>query len=75
MQEEKKSTEAWVKPQPCLICKKVIGGYFGSWEDGWTCCGACEKVQAAKPRYPDHSEEDFLKRFGEPNGNETAVCA
>jgi len=73
MQSKKQEKEdaQWVKPQPCMICKKVIGGYYGSWEEGWTCSGVCEKVQAAKPRYPDHTEEMFLNRLGESNGSET----
>jgi hypothetical protein len=40
----KKDEEVWVKPQPCLICKKVIKGAYGMWEAGWSCSKHCEEV-------------------------------
>lgn len=62
----KKEEEVWVRPQPCIICGKVLSGAYGNWGNvGWTCSAQCERVQAAKPRYPGHSEEDFFKRLGE----------
>lgn len=63
--KQEKEDAQWVKPQPCIICQKVVCGYYGSWEEGWTCNSACEKVQAAKPRYPGHTEQDFFNRLGE----------
>lgn len=63
LQQRKKEEEGWVKPQPCVICGKVIGGaYANHGEAGWTCSSVCMKVQDAKPLYPNHTEEQFFER-------------
>ena len=66
---KEKEEEQWVKPQPCLICGKTIEGAYAQHPDGWTCCNKCMKVQDAKPKYPGHSEEEFLNRQGEPDAS------
>jgi DNA-directed RNA polymerase subunit RPC12/RpoP len=47
----------------CMVCSKPVEGFYSRHGDQGTCSGACMKVQDAKPRYPEHSEEEFLKRF------------
>jgi hypothetical protein len=48
----------------CCVCGKKCEGFYGAHaEIGGTCSGACERVQAAKPKYGEHTEEAFLKRF------------
>ena len=75
--DRKKADELdWVRPQPCCICNKMLKGAYGNWGSiGWTCSGVCERIQAMKPPYPNHSEEDFFNRLGERHGSEIAVCA
>ena len=63
--KQEKEDAQWVKPQPCLICGKVIEGAYAQHPDGWTCCSKCMREQDKRPKYPDHSEEDFLQRFPE----------
>ena len=63
LQQRKKEEEGWVKPQPCCICGKVIGGSYGSHEDGWTCSGKCEKEYNLRPKYPGHTEQEFFERI------------
>ena len=68
IQQKKKATEdaEWVKPQACVICKKVIGGaYANHGEAGWTCSATCMKTQDAKPKYPNNTEEMFFNRLKE----------
>jgi hypothetical protein len=72
LQQRKKEEEGWVKPQPCCICGKVIGGAYGSHEDGWTCSGKCEREYNSRSKYPGHTEEDFLQRQGESHVNTQA---
>jgi len=56
----------------CMVCEKKIEGFYGAWGTNGTCSGACEKIQAAKYPYPNHSEEDFFKRFkGASHGRTT----
>lgn len=60
LQQKKLEDEQYVKPQPCIICKKVIGGAYANHGDaGWTCSATCMKTQDAKPKYPGHLAEDF----------------
>ena len=47
----------------CCVCGVKVKGYYGSNSEGGTCNKTCEEVQAAKPRYPGHSEEEFLAKF------------
>lgn len=55
-----------VKLSPCLVCDKPPkDGFYGRHGDGGTCCGACERIQQAKPKYPNYSEEDYLIRQSE----------
>jgi len=64
LQQKKKEEEAWVKPQPCCICGKVIQGAYGFHEDGWTCSSFCEKEYDRRPIYPGHGYEAFEKAHG-----------
>jgi hypothetical protein len=58
--KQEKEDELWVKPQPCVICKKVIGGAYANHGDaGWTCSATCMKAQDAKPKYPGHEASTF----------------
>lgn len=52
--KQKEEEEVWVKPQPCLICGKVIGGAYAHHGHGWTCSKSCMLQEDAKPRYPGH---------------------
>jgi hypothetical protein len=46
-----------------MVCgKDNIEGYHGRWGNSGTCSASCEKIQAAKPRYPGHSEDEFFTR-------------
>ncbi len=60
---KKVEEEAWIHPPICMICNKKIQGFHGRWGTVGTCNSACERVQAAKPPYPGHSEEDFFERM------------
>lgn len=62
-ERQRKEEEDWVRPQPCIICNRVLKGAYGHHHDGWTCSGSCEKTYDLRPKYPGHTEEDFLKRF------------
>lgn len=62
--KQEKEEAQWVPSQNCLICGKTIEGAYAQHADGWTCCSKCMKVQDQKPKYPGHSEEDFLSRQG-----------
>lgn len=46
--KQKKDEEAWVKPQPCHICAKVVKGAYGhtTLDEGpvWSCSKVCEKA-------------------------------
>ena len=54
----------------CCVCDKKCDGWYGANDIGGTCSGTCERTYASRPRWPEHTEEDFLKRFnlGEMNG-------
>lgn len=44
LQAKAKESEPWVKPQPCVMCGKVIAGAYGHHGDnGWTCSALCER--------------------------------
>lgn len=48
----------------CLSCQKPVkGGWYGRWDNLGTCSKKCEQIQATRPKFPEHSEEDFLQRF------------
>jgi hypothetical protein len=67
MQQKKQEAEEkqWVKPQACIVCKKVIGGAYANHGDaGWTCSATCMKTQDAKPKYPLHTAADFERKHG-----------
>lgn len=64
--KKKEQPEVKLDLKPCLVCKKTItDGYYGAWGDGGVCSKACNNVQSQKPRYPGHTEEDFLQRMSE----------
>jgi hypothetical protein len=48
----------------CTVCSKPVSGFYGRWGDGGTCSLKCEKVQSAKPLYPEHPAEAFEKLHG-----------
>ena len=59
-QEQEKNK---IRLDPCIVCGNMPKeGYYGRYGDGGTCSKTCEAVQNKKPLYPDHSEEDFLRR-------------
>ena len=43
LQQKKDDAEGWVKPQPCMVCAKVVVGAYGMWANGWTCSLKCEE--------------------------------
>lgn len=63
---QKKEEEAWVTPQPCYACKKVIPGAYGHTllreHMVWSCSAKCEHIIAK-----EKESNSFLK--GEQNGN------
>lgn len=66
LHEAQKEHRDSVKLSPCIVCGKDIKeGYYGRHGDAGTCSGACERIQANKPKYPNYTEEDFLIRQGE----------
>ena len=62
-QEKNKKTEHWVTVEPCLICGTVKEGNYATYGDGGVCSRKCMLLQDQKPKYPEHTEEEFLKRF------------
>lgn len=55
--------ETKIDLKPCIVCQKQItDGDYGSWGDGGVCSKTCNTIQSKKPKYPDHTEEDFLRR-------------
>jgi len=61
LHEAQKEHRESVKLSPCIVCSKEIKeGFYGRHQDGGTCSGACERIQQARPKYPNHSEEDYL---------------
>jgi len=60
--KKQQEDERWVKPQPCLICGKIIEGAYAQHRDGWTCCRKCMLEQDKKPLYPSPSKE-FLQQL------------
>ena len=48
----------------CMVCGKPIEGYYARYGDKGVCSGACMRVQAKKPLFPGHSEEDFWRAHG-----------
>lgn len=61
-----KEAEAKLDLKPCLnYGKSISDGYYGQWAGGGACSKACNTAQEQKPRYPEHTEEAFLKRLQE----------
>ncbi len=54
-----KELEQWIHQPICCVCKRECEGYYGRWGNSGTCDSACEKVQAAKPRFPEHNAASF----------------
>ena len=46
----------------CMVCDKPIEGFYARFGDQGTCGRICMNVQDAKPKYPDHTEEQFFQR-------------
>ena len=64
LHEAQKEHRDSVKLLPCLACnKKIEDGYYARFGDGGVCSKTCMNVQAKKPRFPEYSEENYLKRF------------
>lgn len=65
IQDKKKAQvdEVWIHQPICCVCGRKCEGYHGRWGESGTCNSACEKVQAAKPRYGVHTEEAFLEKI------------
>lgn len=59
---KRKDEEVWVKKAVCCVCNKQIDGFYSRHGVVGTCSRECMKTEDLKPKYPDHSEEDFLKR-------------
>jgi len=62
--KNKADEERWIHQPICCVCGKECEGYHGRWGDSGTCDSACEKVQAAKPRWPGFSEAEYFQRQG-----------
>lgn len=51
---------------PCLHCgNNITDGFYGRWGNGGVCSKNCNIEQTKKPRFPEHTEEDFLRQQGE----------
>lgn len=66
LQSKRKEAEEaqWINQPICCVCGRKCEGFHGRWGNSGTCDSACEKVQAAKPRYPGHLAEDFERKHG-----------
>lgn len=61
---KRKVEEVNLDLKPCLNCgKPITDGYYGRYGGGGVCSKTCNTSQEAKPKYPEHSEEDFLNRL------------
>ena len=67
VQQKKKEEqeERWIHQPICCICKRECEGYYGRWGNSGTCDSACEVEQAAKPKYPGHTEDEFFNQLKE----------
>ena len=67
IQQKKKEQvlEDWIHQPICCICNRKCEGYHGRWGDSGSCDSACEKVQAAKEKYPGHTEDEYFNRLKE----------
>lgn len=66
-----KEEEVKLDLKPCLNCGKAISdGYYSRHGDGGTCSKKCMLEQDKKPKYPGHTEEDFLQRLCETMDND-----
>lgn len=63
LHEEQEEYKANVPQYSCMVCEKKTEGYYGQHQDGGTCSKTCENKQAALPKYGEHTEEAFLKKF------------
>jgi len=69
--KKKKEEEVKLDLKPCLNCGKAIGeGYYARYEQGGVCGKSCMLEQDKKPKYPGHTEEDFLQRLCETMDND-----
>jgi hypothetical protein len=67
IQQKKKDQvqEDWIHQPICCICKRKCEGYHGRWGDSGSCNATCEAVQAAKEKYPGHTEAEYFNRLKE----------
>ena len=47
----------------CMVCQKSCEGWYSQHEGGGTCSKTCMIEQDKKPKYGEHTEEAFLKKF------------
>lgn len=60
-------TENTIPPlPPCINCNNnITDGFYGRWGNGGVCSKNCNTEQLKKPRFPEHTEQEFLQRQGE----------
>lgn len=61
LQQKRKEQEDsyWVKPKPCIVCKKVVAGPYGrDSEDNWTCNSKCEGEYRASLSRQRHEQAE-----------------
>ena len=69
-QKAKKVEELWIKQPVCMVCNRNCEGYYARYGESGVCGSACMRIQAKVYRWPEHTEESFLKQFPE-EGNAT----
>lgn len=75
LQQERKDREPWVKPQPCLTCKKVIPGAYGNHSDGWTCSRVCERTYDERKHHASLLQEQaFTAKHGAADVLPSSPC-
>lgn len=61
--KKKVEPEVSLEFKPCVSCGKAIKeGYYGRYGGGGVCSKVCNAIQAQKTKYPEHTEEEFLRR-------------
>lgn len=66
--KKKEQVEIKLDLRPCLMCnKQITDGYYARYGESGTCSKKCMIEQDKKPKYPGHTEEEFLQRLGESN--------
>lgn len=65
LQDKRKAQveEAWIHQPVCMVCNKSVEGFYARFGTIGVCNRECMKVQDAKPKYEQHTEKEFLKRF------------